>query len=263
MTQNSIQNFFDVLSVERDVRLEREPLLKYEAQMRQQAVFELMSPTADELILDVGCGNARDMRCLIPLGCQSVGVDISIGMLREGAQTIQDLEGSRLSGLVMADALHLPFPSGTFDKIECSEVIEHIPEWTQAITEMSRVLKPGSKLVITTPNKFGIYGLWQAIFGPIVSLAKKALGRCNHPYDEWKVQKEVVRELKLKGFVIVDRLGVCFYPIPSFMAHHLLPRWLAQLSVEIVHRFEPYLRRRFHQFGYMMAISAIKGGENL
>jgi SAM-dependent methyltransferase len=52
---------------------------------------------------------------------------------------------------VIASSLHLPFRDGAFDCVLCTEVLEHIPDPLQALTEYQRVLKAGGKLFLTTP----------------------------------------------------------------------------------------------------------------
>jgi SAM-dependent methyltransferase len=52
---------------------------------------------------------------------------------------------------VNGDALHLPFPDGTFDHVICSEVFEHIPDDLDAMRELHRVLRPGGTLAATVP----------------------------------------------------------------------------------------------------------------
>ena len=52
---------------------------------------------------------------------------------------------------VSADALKLPFADGTFDRIICSEVLEHIPDDHTAIGELARVLRPGGSIALTVP----------------------------------------------------------------------------------------------------------------
>jgi SAM-dependent methyltransferase len=60
---------------------------------------------------------------------------------------------------VVADALHLPFISGTFDEVVFTDVIEHIhPRLEQsAIKEIRRVLTNGGRLLISTPNDRSIF----------------------------------------------------------------------------------------------------------
>lgn len=57
----------------------------------------------------------------------------------------------------LADAYQLPFGEGTFDVVVCAEVIEHMREPARALEEVRRVLKPGGKLLLTTPFAFPIH----------------------------------------------------------------------------------------------------------
>lgn len=52
---------------------------------------------------------------------------------------------------IISDITAIPRPDASFDAIMCIEVLEHLPEPSKAITEFSRLLKPGGHLVITAP----------------------------------------------------------------------------------------------------------------
>jgi SAM-dependent methyltransferase len=52
---------------------------------------------------------------------------------------------------IVSDIVDMPLPSGSFDFILCTEVLEHVPDAIGAIREMSRLLKPGGRILITTP----------------------------------------------------------------------------------------------------------------
>ena len=58
----------------------------------------------------------------------------------------------RAAGAVQGDALHLPFPDGTFDRVIASEVLEHIPDDVAAMQELARVLRPGGSMAVTVPR---------------------------------------------------------------------------------------------------------------
>jgi ubiquinone/menaquinone biosynthesis C-methylase UbiE len=61
---------------------------------------------------------------------------------------------NRPSNFVCADAQHLPFKEGVFDKVSFFEVIEHVDSPIQCLREMHRTLKENGMLEVTTPNIF-------------------------------------------------------------------------------------------------------------
>jgi len=92
-------------------------------------------------LLDVGCGNSPYRHLLDPAVAQYQGVDVPAA---------KDF-GYQNPDTVYYDGHALPFPDASFDAVLCTEVIEHIPDPTEIIREMHRVLKPGGKLIATIP----------------------------------------------------------------------------------------------------------------
>lgn len=81
-----------------------------------------------------------------------VGVDIAEGMVREARRVAREA-GARLE-LVQGDAHALPFATGSFTAILCSNGLQVIPGLEPSIAELARVLAPGGTLyvsVITLP----------------------------------------------------------------------------------------------------------------
>jgi dolichol-phosphate mannosyltransferase len=90
--------------------------------------------------LDIGCGSSR---ILEDLG-GAVGLDVSMPKLR-----FMSGRGCRAArGSVFA----LPFRDGAFDEVVFSQVIEHIPRRPETMAEIRRVLRPGGRLIIGTPD---------------------------------------------------------------------------------------------------------------
>ncbi len=261
--EQKIGKFFDDQSRNRDINL-RDPILRYEQEMRQRTVMELLAPSPRELILDIGCGNARDLISFACKGATCVGVDFSNGMIKEGKKAIDNHRPKSVE-LILASATHLPFKENTFDKISCSEVIEHIPDYQKAVGEANRVLKEGGKFVITTPNRHSLYGVISNVLpmafrtaGILLRTAKLRKGSdrtSRHPYDEWKTQKEVIKVIEENGFILHEKLGVCF--IPSQLTY-LLPKSLKIVVVRISSIFENRIRHLLTARGYGVAISALK-----
>jgi 2-polyprenyl-3-methyl-5-hydroxy-6-metoxy-1,4-benzoquinol methylase len=95
-------------------------------------------------LLDVGCGNGRYLDGMKKLGWQTQGVEFNASAV----------EVCNLSGLTVhdGDLFSAHFDSNSFDVINVSHVIEHVPNPLAFFTELARVLKPNGSLIIKTPN---------------------------------------------------------------------------------------------------------------
>jgi SAM-dependent methyltransferase len=76
-------------------------------------------------------------------GAWAVALDLDAGKLNRGARL------SSAPGLVRGDALRLPFPDGSFDRVMSICAIEHFDDGGRALDEMARVLRPGGELVMS------------------------------------------------------------------------------------------------------------------
>jgi len=94
--------------------------------------------------LDIGCGNGRFIATMNSLGWRFEGVEFSpvaVRACREAGLTV--FEGE------LADAA---FDSESFDLITARHLLEHVPDPHRLFAEIGRVLKPGGRLLIQTPN---------------------------------------------------------------------------------------------------------------
>ena len=110
-------------------------------------------------VLDLGCGRGRHMHGLYwhELGLDCVGLDLSWQDCKAALDGFFDLpppegDAPRSANFTAGDAAHLPFPDQSFDRIICSEVLEHIPDVEAALSEINRILKPGGRLAISVPR---------------------------------------------------------------------------------------------------------------
>jgi 2-polyprenyl-3-methyl-5-hydroxy-6-metoxy-1,4-benzoquinol methylase len=95
-------------------------------------------------VLELGCGTGYGMRQLAPL------VDTYIGLDKF---TNPNAEVPQNAAVFTADFPNLQnIASNSFDSIICFQVIEHIQDDVKLVTEAARILKPGGKLYLTTPN---------------------------------------------------------------------------------------------------------------
>jgi SAM-dependent methyltransferase len=102
-------------------------------------------------ILDVGCGVGINSSYIVNKGNKVTGIDIS-------SEAIKKYKDKGYNGIVMDIQKRLDFNKDEFDIVFCSEVIEHITNPQSLMSEFYRVLRPGGKLILTTPNSaFWVY----------------------------------------------------------------------------------------------------------
>jgi SAM-dependent methyltransferase len=109
-------------------------------------------------VLDLGCGNGRHTFDALRRDLDVVGFDLDEKALRgvaamTAAMKLESEVPERLLGsMVRGDALRLPFADGSFDAIVVSEVLEHIPDDRDAMTEVNRVLRSSGRLAVSVPR---------------------------------------------------------------------------------------------------------------
>ncbi len=123
------------------------PLQRYWQRQRHKHITELIAGQGP--VCDVGCGSSKIIAAL-PKG--SVALDI----------LPQKLRYARRYGvpLVWGSAFTLPFPDASFPCVLSSQVIEHVPMDSPIISELLRVLAPGGRLVLGTPD----YDRWEWVY---------------------------------------------------------------------------------------------------
>ncbi len=111
-------------------------------------------------VLDAGCGAGRHLgEAFRRQGVHVVGIDRKYDDVIKARNLLrcmeQEGEGGQGSwGISVADLTTLPFAEHSFDLVICSEVLEHIPDDSDAIDEIIRVLKPGEHAVVSVPRFF-------------------------------------------------------------------------------------------------------------
>jgi 2-polyprenyl-3-methyl-5-hydroxy-6-metoxy-1,4-benzoquinol methylase len=109
--------------------------------------FLLARVRPGERVLDVGCGEGRFTAELAAAGIHGVGIDVAEEPLRRARATHPGLD------LQLVDALEpWPLADASFDAVWAGEVIEHVADTAGWLSETRRVLRPGGRLLVSTPN---------------------------------------------------------------------------------------------------------------
>ncbi|WP_375428783.1 class I SAM-dependent methyltransferase [uncultured Sphingomonas sp.] len=106
-------------------------------------------------LLDIGCGNGGFLGGMARVGWQAHGIDFDPAALAVAR---------RFPGVTTAlgDVFDQGFDAESFDAVTMSNVIEHVPDPVETIAECRRILRPGGRLVVITPN---LRALGHEIFG--------------------------------------------------------------------------------------------------
>jgi len=155
-------------------------------------------------LLDIGCGGGVLTEEFASLGCQVTGIDISPGSITV-AQAHAALSGLSIDYRV-GSGTSLPFDNNNFEAVSCCDVLEHIHDWKQVITEAARVLVPGGLFFFDTINRTRksqvtfIYGLQK------LSLTK-LMPPDTHVWEMFITPDEITAALREQGMVVQDMQG--------------------------------------------------------
>ena len=197
------------------------PVIRYTENKRISIIVKSVKDY--ERIADIGCGEGYLLSRI-----DAVGVDISETALKRCPKG---------KFLVRANAEHLPFSEGYFDAAVCTEVIEHTEHPDKVVSELSRIVRPNGRIVITAPNESLIntikdivwkLGLFDLVFPNVPK-------RQN---DEWhlhsfdlKMLKDVCRPLEIEKirtvpffFLPIRYIAICKNKKPGKQSKNMFSR---------------------------------------
>lgn len=110
---------------------------------------------ATGLTLDVGCGNRPYELLLAPHVKGIIGLDLppDRDIERRPGTAVQRSQAVDVYG----NATQLPFADQTFDTVVSFQVLEHVPEPQRMMGEISRVLRAGGHLLLSTPQMWHVH----------------------------------------------------------------------------------------------------------
>ncbi len=200
---------------------------------------------AGSTVADVACGPGHFAAIAASDGHKVIAIDQSEDMLRVTARRL-----GRAAELLRADAAALPLGDDSVDLVNCSGLVEYLPDPTPVLREFFRVLRPGGSALISSTNRFAS-ALWLA---PVErwargsALARRAaeLLHLNIPESAWRPRTfkfyfhtalELRQLSQSAGFEVVTmrHYHMQFLPHPVDRVFPRLASWSARAA-------EPMLR---------------------
>jgi SAM-dependent methyltransferase len=177
-------------------------------------------------IIDVGCGDGMcteltaDLADRLGGGHHVAGVDWAAGPLKQAAERgLTLVRGALDSG--SGEQGGLPFASGSVDVVILSEVVEHLVDTDQGLSELYRILRPGGHLVLSTPNLAAWFnrGLLLAGVQPIFSEVsfRRVYGRPGEVvagHLRLFTSRALAGFLADQGFADIRLSGACYHDVP-------------------------------------------------
>lgn len=172
-------------------------------------------------ILDLACGTADLSLAAAKINPESItGIDISEKMLAIGREKVKNKGLSGKITLLKADSENLPFQEARFDAAMVAFGVRNYENLQKGLTEMHRVLKPGSKAFIlefSKPKKFPVKQLFKFYFRFVLPLIGRMVSKHSSAYTylpesvaAFPQDGEFVNLMLAAGFQKADFISLSF-----------------------------------------------------
>jgi len=209
----------------------RSPLGALTECLEHDLIISMSAPLKGMRVLDVGCGDGTLTNKLATLGADAVGVDANSDMIAV-AQTHQG------GTYQVATATALPFPDASFDRVIAMTVLCVAPKRYDIMAEISRVLRPGGRLVIGDLGRWSTWALMRRL--------RALLGNRLWRQSQFFTKRDLTTLISTAGLEPVEFKSAIYYPPTGVVAG-------------LLSKIDPTLARALGSFGAaFIALSAQK-----
>lgn len=180
-------------------------------------------------ILDLGCGRGAFGRYFLKKGFQVIGLDLSLGMLKQARNYFPVIYG---------DAENIPFLDNSFDAVIGGGIIHHFPNPENLLNEVARILKKGGYFFTEDPNMLnpGVF-LFYSRISPF---------RLNSSVNENPISPFYLKRVLRNRFEVVKIQNFSF----------VMPKWnLSKIISEIYIGVEKLLQKTLAQYLFIDTLS--------
>lgn len=175
-----------------------------------RSAFDHSRDLTGRRVLEIGCGRGGFSCWMAKQPApprEIVAADFSPAAVAKG-RDYAATEG--ITGVIwkVADIQAIDAPDASFDTVVSCETIEHVPDPALAVRELARVLRPGGRLFLTTPNYLGVTGLYRGY----MRLTGRRYSEEGQPINNFVMLPRTVSWVRKAGLKVdhVDAVGHYF-----------------------------------------------------
>jgi 2-polyprenyl-3-methyl-5-hydroxy-6-metoxy-1,4-benzoquinol methylase len=120
--------------------------IRFIERRRLEIIRSMIGVSRDLDIAEVGSGGGHVLR-MFP-DARLTAIDVSSVFLETAKRNLRGYDARFVKG----ELSHLSLPAASFDRVICTEVLEHTKEPAAVLAEIRRLVRPGGVAVITVPN---------------------------------------------------------------------------------------------------------------
>jgi SAM-dependent methyltransferase len=219
----------------------------YSFRVRRDKVLALLPNGASKKILDLASGPGVMIKGLRAKGYTVTCVDAAPDMIELAKKEAGDDPNVTCE---VGDAYHLRFDDALFDAVTVMGLIEYLEDETAYLKETARVLKPGGTLIITVPNVWSPWRVWNRMLRGIRAFVRPSKAGLLH------------REYTRRGFgALLENTGFSVRAVRYYnfkLVPYPLDRFLPRLTVWQSALFEKLDRTPLRFLGTGFIVEAAK-----
>ena len=249
-------------------------LWRYQHRCRIEKIDSYLSEFCDQDMagLDAGSGKGPSTAIMSRYIDSIHSIEFEESNVQRQIKNLDNLNLDNKKRIVIknGDITKIDLLDKSVDIIVCSEVIEHIENYKEAVRELYRVCKPGGRVIFSMPNKLSAFWLYDKLIYYLVRIVRKLKGkpqdRSGYSFFEqsrhWFFSSGDIRDLvKDSGFSIIEESGISMFLFNEWVYRNFC--WNNCFSS--VHRIETFLANKFSRISaiYFLVLEKKNESENI
>jgi uncharacterized protein YbaR (Trm112 family)/SAM-dependent methyltransferase len=124
------------------------PMFSFDLLARYMTTASRLACGVNGVVFDLGVGTGWTTEWLVRLGYQAIGLDLCKDYVLAGMPR----RGEYLGHYIIADTENIPLRASSVDAVLSFDAFHHVPDRPRAMSELSRIMRPGATMAITEPG---------------------------------------------------------------------------------------------------------------